>query len=284
MIACDMSTNPPTSKYLQVENTQLHYLEAGQGEVVLLIHGFPTSSYLWRDVMPKIAETHRVMAIDLPGYGKSDKPLDASYSLNFYSNIISGFLAALQIDQINLVVHDLGGPIGLLWAVRHPEQVKRLGLLNTLVYSNFSWGVILFSLAIRLPVLKHWLSSPSGIAFAMKIGVHNKARRTREMMKAYQEPFIEKDARKALVKTASNISIKAFKEIEEKLPQFTVPIRIIYGEKDWILPKVKRTMERVQQDLPHANLTSIPDCGHFLQEDKPELLGDLLSDFLNETA
>ena len=72
------------SKYITIENLKLHYLEEGEGEVVLLLHGFPTSSHLWRNVMPSIAATHRVIALDLPGFGRSDKPLSASYSFNFH--------------------------------------------------------------------------------------------------------------------------------------------------------------------------------------------------------
>ena len=77
---------PPTSHFTTVNNLRLHYLEAGEGDPILLLHGFPTSSHLWRNVMPELAKTHRVIAIDLPGYGLSDKPLDATYDFEFYES------------------------------------------------------------------------------------------------------------------------------------------------------------------------------------------------------
>ena len=187
-----------TSKYVKVEETQLHYLEAGKGEAVLCLHGFPTSAYLWRNIMPKVAETHRIIALDLPGFGKSDKPPAASYSLNYYAKILTAFLDELGIEKIHLGVHDLGGPIGMLWAVRNRDHILSISLFNTLVY-----------------------------------------------------------------------------------PKFSVPIRIIYGSKDRILPKVARTMARIQEDLPQAQSTALPNCGHFLQEDEPENIAKLLSAFLN---
>ncbi|BDS15343.1 alpha/beta fold hydrolase [Aureispira anguillae] len=280
----ELFVNPETmnSNYIIIDNIKLHYLEAGKGEVVLMLHGFPTSSHLWRNVMLPIADSHRVIALDLPGYGWSEKPLTASYSFKYYARILSEFLYQLDINEVNLVVHDLGGPVGLLWAVQHPKLVKRLALLNTLVYAKFSWGVILFGIAIKLPGVKNWLSSPSGIAAAIRFGMEHKQKLNEDIIANYKAPFIEKKARKALLKTASNLSLKGFKEIEEKLPLFKIPVRAIYGVNDKILPKVKETMERVKKDLPQTVITAIPNCGHFLQEDEPELVGKLLSEFLNE--
>lgn len=270
------------SKFLTVKDIKLHYLEAGEKEVVLMLHGFPTSAYLWRNVMPKIAETHRVIALDLPGYGQSEKPLNVSYSLNFYSDIITTFLAVLQIEKVHLAVHDLGGPVGLLWAVRAPKSIHSLIFLNTLVYPKFSWAVVLFTLALKTPITKDWVTSAKGIAWAMRLGVVNKERINTELLAHYQSPFKEASTRQALIKSATNFSLKAFKEIEEKLPSFTVPVQIIYGENDRILPKVADTMQRIKTDLPQTELTALPNCGHFLQEDEPEKISRLISAFLNK--
>lgn len=275
--------NSISSKYITVDNIKLHYLEAGAKEVVLMLHGFPTSAYLWRNIMPKIAETHRAIALDLPGYGKSDKPLAPSYSFNFYNKLLTEFLAQINADKVHLVMHDLGGPVGLLWAIKNQARVKSLVFLNTLVYSNFSWAVIAFTLSLRIPLVKSWISSPKGVAWAMRFGVQNKDRIVGELLTNYQTPFIEKSNRKALLKSASNMSIKGFKEMEEKLSTFTVPVRAIYGVNDRILPKVADTMKRIKEDLPQTVITALPNCGHFLQEDEPEKISLLLSDFLKKS-
>lgn len=268
-----------TSKFIEVNNRQLHYLAAGSGEPILCLHGWPTSSHLWRNIMPSLAQTYQVIALDLPGFGQSSKLPNDSYSFRYYLEILDGFLDALEITQLSLMVHDLGGPIGLLWAVRNPERIKRLVLFNTLVYPNVSGMVKLFVASTMIPGVRHWLSSPRGITWALRFGVENKANLTPKVLEPYLAPFKPSDARRALLKTAQRLSSKGFQEITEKLPNLDIPVRLIYGENDRILPKVATTMARVQQDLPQATLTALPNCGHFLQEDVPEQISQLLSEF-----
>ncbi len=270
------------SKYTQVGDLNIHYLSAGAGKAILLLHGWPTSAYLWRNVMPPLAENHRVIAMDLSGFGKSDKRLEDSYSFRYHNRVISGFLENLGIDKITLGVHDLGGPLGLFWAVRNMERVDKLILLNTLVYPEFSWGVKLFGLATVTPLIRDWITSPAGIKWAIKFGVHQKEKLTAEVFQNYQEPFAEKHSRKILLKSIQRLSIKGYRQIAQKLPTFQGPVQIVFGEKDSILPKVKNTMERVKNDLPQAQIVSLPNCGHFIQEEEPERIGEILKAFLNQ--
>lgn len=268
------------SRFVDVDGLRLHYLEGGEGDPVLLLHGWPTSAFLWRNVAPEIATRNRVLALDLPGFGKSDKPLDVSYSFRYFANVIDGFLDAVGVDRVSLVVHDLGGPVGLYWASQHPERLQRLALLNTLVYSNPSWAVILFGVATRLPLLSSLLASPSGLRFAMWLGINDSSCVTDEVIRGVQEPFETAEARAALLKAGTGLHPAGFKDIERVLPTLKIPVRAIYGENDWILPDVAETMKRVAYDLPQTQITALPDCGHFLQEEKPEEIGKLLSGFL----
>lgn len=268
------------SKYLIVENVKIHYLIAGQGEPILFIHGFPTSSYLWRIIMSDLKSTYKVIAIDLPGYGKSDKRINDSYSFRYYNSILSAFIDQLGLKTVTLGVHDVGGPLGLYWMTQNMERVERLILFNTLVYPNFSWAVKLFGLATITPVVKQWLTSKAGIKKALEFGVVNKNKLTEEIIEAYQQPFANKTSRKVLLKTVQRLSMKGFKEIEEKLHLYTGPVLIIYGENDKILPKVGDTMKEVKKNLPQANILSIPNCGHFLQEDCPEILSKGVLEFM----
>lgn len=268
------------SSFIKVDHLKLHYLEMGAGEPLLLLHGWPTSSYLWRNLIPILAEKNRVIALDLPGFGRSDKRLSDSFSFDYQRKMIDHFLGALNIEKVNLAVHDLGGPLGLFWAVRHSEKVLRITLLNTLVYPEFSWAVKLFGLATFTPLVKQWLTSPKGLAGAMRFGVHNKKNLSPADIKQYQRPFQSKEARKVLLKTIQRLNPKYYHEIAEKLSQFDIPVQLIYGENDKILPHVAKTMARVKQDLPQASVHVLPDCGHFLQEDKPEEIARLMQDFL----
>ena len=99
------------------DGLRLAYRELGSGAPVLLLHGWPTSSHLWRNVMPAIAGANRVVALDLPGFGASDKPLGVRYNFEFYARILDGFLTAIGVDEVAIAGHDLGGPIALHWAL-----------------------------------------------------------------------------------------------------------------------------------------------------------------------
>ena len=270
-----------TSHYTEVRSHRIHYLEAGEGDPILLLHGFPTSSHLYRNIIPTLAKTHRVIAIDLPGYGLSDKPLDVTYDFEFFERMLEGFCDALGLVHTDLVLHDLGGPVGLFWALRHPARTRKVVLLNTLVYPETSWAVKLFLIALRTPVLRDYLVSPKGIVAAMKLGVVNKKRLNRAILTPYTAPFEDRAAQQALIKAGSGLSIKGLAEIARNLPNSQAPLRLIYGENDRILPDIAKTMQRIVHDRPGTELTALPNCGHFLQEDEPEQLAQLMAEFLN---
>ncbi len=264
---------------VRVGELTLGYLEAGAGPPVLLLHGWPTNAQLWRHALPLIGAGRRAIALDLPGYGTSDKPLSASYSFRFYDRILTGFLDALGITETGLAVHDIGGPIGLHWAVGCPERITELALLNTLVFPDLSASVRLFILASHLPGVRSVLSSPWGVAQSLRLGVTDKAKITDAVAARYQAPFATPHARRALLKAAHGLHPRGFQAIADGLPGLTMPLRILYGEQDRILPRVAQTMARVAELLPHAAVTALPDCGHFLQEDRPEEVAELLAAF-----
>ena len=274
-----MSSAAPEGKFAEVDGLRLHYLETGAGDPVLMLHGWPTSSYLWRRIVPIVGEGNRAIALDLPGYGKSDKPLDSSYSFRFYDRILSGFFDQIGVDRVGLAVHDLGGPVGLYWAAQHPERVTKLALLNTLVFSRPSPAVVMFLASARLPGVRSWLTSPAGLRFAMRLGVHDKSRLSEEAIAAYLEPFASDGARRALRKAGTGLHPGGLREIEAWLPRIDVPVTLLYGEKDRILPDVARTMRKVSERVPQAELSTLPDAGHFCQEECPEEIGEALSAF-----
>ncbi len=262
-----------------VDGLRIHYLEEGRGPPVLLLHGWPTSSYLYRQVITPIAAHNRVVAMDMPGFGRSDKPLDRRYSFRAYRERIDGFLDALGITETGLVVHDLGGPVGLYWAVQQLERITHLALLNTLVYPQPSWAVVAFGLACRIPGARGLMTSAWGLRKAMEVGMTTTP--SAEVVQAVQAPFATGPARKALLKSALDLDLRKLKAVQEKLPGYGGPLRCIYGTGDRILPDVAKTMARVKRDCPQAEVTALDGCGHFLQEDRPDEVGGLLAEFFH---
>lgn len=272
------------SKYVSVGGRKLHYLEAGSGPPVLLLHGWPTNAQLWRHTLGPLGETRRAIALDLPGFGGSDKPTNIAYSFRFFDEVLTGFLDAVGVQKTGLVVHDLGGPIGLHWATKNPDRVTDLAVLNTLVFPETSWAVKLFVVATFLPGVRGYLSSPAGVRAAIKLGVRDKSKVTPEVAALYSDPYEDRDARKALLKAGHGLSLRGLADTARGLSALRVPVRLIYGEADRILPDVAKTMARLKGIWPEAEVTSLKDCGHFLQEDARDEVSRLLAAFFRITA
>ncbi len=270
-------------KFVMAGGTEISYLEAGTGKPVLFVHGWPANAELWRQILPAVAASgRRAIALDLPAFGRSDKP-DVDYSLRYYESVLTEFLNAIDVDQVGLVVHDLGGPIGLHWMARNCERVTEIALLNTLVYPDVNWAVKAFVLLTRTPGVRSVISSARGIRWAMQVGVVDKACITPEVAALYQDPCRDKSDRRALL-AAGHGNLDGFALVAPALANFEGPVRIIYGARDRVLYDVATTMGRVAERLPQAQVTALADAGHFLQEDSPEEVASLLAEFLGGSA
>lgn len=279
-----MASEAAQTDSVLVNGLRIHYRAAGEGRCVLLLHGWPTSSHMWRNILPPLAASGlRAIAPDLPGFGASDKPPDAPYTLDFHVGIIDGFLRALSVERTSLVVHDVGGPVGLLWAVRHPDRLERLVVLDTIVYPRAALAMRALLAAMRLPGIGDWFTSPTGLALVMRLGVVNRQMMTGDVLAGYLAPFATRQDRRTLCKALTSLRPDQFAEIARELRVLrNAPTLIAWAEKDSFLPASE--MRRLQRDLPEARAVTLPGCGHFLTEDQPGQIGALLSDFLQNRA
>jgi haloalkane dehalogenase len=277
-------TQAMRSNTLEIEGLHVHVLEAGEGAPVLFIHGWPTNAQLWRHTLLKLAPGTRGIAIDLPPFGGSSKPLDLRYNSDFYKKIFDGALAQLGVDKLGLCVHDAGGPIGLRWAVDRAERIDSLCLLNTLVFPELSWAVRAFFASSRLPAAHQLMGHPRSVELGMRMGVRSRSLDA-DTLDLYKKPFEPTEARHAYLKAMRSLDLKVLDEISERLDVFSkTPLRLLYGARDVILPDVADTMRRVKQRLPQAELTELPALGHFLQEDDPEQVASLVAEFFARRA
>ncbi len=263
---------------VEVNGLSVSYRAMGTGAPVLLLHGWPTSSYLWRDVMAPIAEHNTVIAPDLPGFGRSSKPSDG-YSFEFFDQVLDGFLDALGITEVAVAAHDLGGPIALHWSLQNRDRLTRLALLNTLVYPEFSATVTDFVRGLLTPARRAQMTSPEGLAELMRVGVADPSALRADVIASVQAPFQDEEARRALAAAGVGLRASGFKEIARLLPTLEVPVRIVYGAKDRLLPDIAETVARLRIDLPQAEITELPDAGHFIHEDAPAQVGTHLAQF-----
>lgn len=264
---------------IDVDGRTVAFSSTGTGPAVVMLHGWPTSSFLWRRVTPAVATDNRVIAVDLPGFGHSAKP-PTGYDFPHYHRVLDRLLDALGLHRVALVGHDLGGPIALHWALHHPARVTRIALLNTLVYAQFSPGVLDFVRSCRDPARRAALTSRAGITEVMRAGVADPAVLTDEVLDAVVAPFAEETSQLALAAAGAGLGVRGFVEIEHRLAELQVPVRVVYGARDRVLPDIADTVARLRADLPHAEITELSGCGHFLQEEAPALVGRLLGTFL----
>jgi pimeloyl-ACP methyl ester carboxylesterase len=264
---------------VEVDGLKLAYLVGGEGEPVVFVHGWPTYSYLWRHQMPALAQRFRVYALDLPGCGESEKPSDVRYSLDFFSATLDGFLNATGVGSVTLVSHDLGGPISLLWAVRHPERLARLVIMDTMPYPDIPWMIRLMLPAARLPGVGRMLVSRRGLRAALHLGTSGKGVITDALVAAYDRPYAGDPAgRKTLLRILTEMDPREMVEIAQNLERITAPTLILWAEKDPSAPL--SIARRLKADIQGATLKTIPNCGHFLTEDQPREVTRLLLEFL----
>lgn len=280
---------PFRSKFHAVEGVRLAYVDEGRGEPVVLLHGNPTWGYLYRKFIPPLARTNRVIVPDHMGFGRSDKPLDPSrYRLARHIANLESLLLKQDVRNATLVMQDWGGPIGLGFAVRHPDRIKRLVIMNT-------WaGVIPAGTRIH-GLLEQFRQPGVGEALVQGLnlfvegflpaGIHKKERVTAGLMRAYRAPFPDWNSRVGILAFPRDIvvgddhpSAPAMHEIAQKLPTLKVPVLLIWAMKDAAFPKAM--IGFWQKIYPHAQLHTLENAGHYLQEDEPEQIVGLIKEFL----
>ena len=127
---------PYESRFIEVLGARMHYVDKGEGDPIVFLHGQPTSSYLWRNIMPHLEPYGRVIAPDNIGFGKSDKP-DIAYTYADHIQYIDGFIEALELDNITFVIHDWGSAFGFDYAARNPDKVKGIAFMEAVIAPLF---------------------------------------------------------------------------------------------------------------------------------------------------
>lgn len=272
-------TDGISKQFVEVDGLKIAYLAGGRGEPILFVHGWPTFSYLWRRQVPALAERFQVYALDLPGFGDSDKPAEVDYTLNFYAGILTGFLDVLSVERVTLVCHDLGGSIALLWAVRQPERLARLVITDTVPYPDLPLMIRLMLPAARLPGLGQMLVSRYGLRLMFQLGTAGQGVVTDQLVATYDRPLTETPgARRTLLRILAGTEPAEVGEIAGNLDRISGPTLIVWAEKDPSAPL--SIARRLHTDIRGSLLRTIPDCGHFLTEDRPDEVNRLLLEFL----
>ena len=265
-------------RYCSVSGGRLAYHRRGRGESLLLVHGITTYSFIWRSIVPLLEKQFDVIAVDLLGCGDSDMPLDVSYSLESHADRLREFVTALEIGKFHYVGHDLGGGMGQIFAVRYPELLLDLTLINSVAHDF--WPVHPIT-AMRAPVIRQLLMGSldwGTLKLVVKRGLFHGERLTPELLALFSRPLKTKSGRKAFLHFARCLDNHNLTAIEEDLKRLNLHVLVIRGEGDLYLPPA--IAEKLHRDIPGSRLVRIPTAGHFIQEDEPEATAAAILDFL----
>lgn len=286
------------SEYIEIAGHNIHYLDEGKGEVLLMLHGNPTWSYLYRHFIPELSLAYRCIVPDFLGFGWSDKPVEADYSLQAQLQRLKIFIDRLGLSEITLINHDIGGIIGLSWAAEHKYLVKRLVILNTSGSVPAVWGdnrylapwSYLALWPLRLPGLGELLVLGCNFLqrVVMPLAFVDQRLFTREARRGFQSPYRCKEDRVALLSTLRQVPILKTDPVYhmllktgQSLKGWQVPTQIIWGMKDpAFAPKLIKDLERL---LPnHRPTLRLPGAGHFLMEEQPTAILAKIKEFLTD--
>lgn len=256
------------------------------GTAVILIHGFPTSSFLWRNIAPAITDAgHTAYAVDLFGHGESDRPYDSDFGIASQSEYLDAAMTALRVARGILVGVDIGGDIALRLAATRPERVEKLVLINTPAFDELPAKDItqLQRNTARFAVrtTRGILGAAPLVEAVLKASVADPEKHMpTKLIARYLAPFVGKDGPNHLLTLANSISAEDLEDIE--LRDIHVPTLLLWGEDDvFVDPKIG---EKLSNALPDGRLVKIPGVARLLPEENPQFLTEHLLDFMRKRA
>jgi cis-3-alkyl-4-acyloxetan-2-one decarboxylase len=294
-MAFDISAEiyPYTGQYFVREGLKLHYLDEGEGEAVVMVHGNPSWSIYYRNLVTSLKDTHRCIVPDHMGCGLSDKPNDDEYTYTLENRVddLDVLLDSLEIrDNITLVLHDWGGMIGMAFATRHPDRIKRIVVLNTSAFhlpktEKLPLGIWICRNTFLGTLLVRGFNAFS--AGAASVGCKRNPM-SRELQKAYRAPYNSWKNRIATVRFVQDIPLnpgdpgyEIVQAVQDNVKQFSdTPILICWGMKDFVFEPY--FLKLWEENLLHAEVHRYDDCGHYILEDAQDEVVPLITDFIQQ--
>jgi haloalkane dehalogenase len=268
--------------YTEIDGLRIHYLDEGAGDPVLLLHGEPTWSFLYRKLIPSLSGVGRVVAPDYAGFGRSDKPTERGwYTHDRHYEVLERFVEQLDLQHVTAVVHDWGGPLGFRLAVEHPERIERLVILNTGIYSGRPPGEAWMQ--FRAFVRRMDTEFQPG----QLIRITCPTELTDEVVAGYDAPWPTPESKTGVLMFPELVpdsdehpSAAKMLEVREGLKTWPGRALVLWGDSDPVF--APRVGERFADLIPGAEPCEVIEGGgHFLQEDRGEIVGERIARWLS---
>jgi len=260
-------------------NYQIHYVEMGSGNRhVLLVHGYASSTYSWRKMMQSLAKAgYHVWALDLLGFGRSDKPEHFSYSLEAYVEQVRRFIRDKQLSGVNIIGHSMGGAISLGVVMREPKVANALVIVDCLGYpQDVPWWIrVCRSLGDWLRPL---LSSKSTVERLLRAASHKDYVLTETDVERFYQPLCEEGGKTAIIQMLQKCNREELERFSLGFRSIQLPVLILWGEDDTTIPASHAY--KFHRDLRRSHLRVLSNCGHSPQEERPEIVLQSIMVFL----
>jgi pimeloyl-ACP methyl ester carboxylesterase len=276
-----------THRTVRARGVDFHLAEAGSGDdVVLCLHGWPQHWYEWRHLMPALADRHRVLALDLRGFGWSDAPRDG-YEKEEMATDVLAVLDELGLERVKLVGHDWGGWIGFLLCLRAPQRFERFLALNILppwvrlreIVPHF-WR-FWYQVPIVTPGLGYRMHRSGEFVPRVLVGGSSVREAWDERtLRAFADRFMEPDRARAAVQVYRVFALREGREIMRGRyadQRLTVPTRLLFGTEDFVMQA--QMLAGYQRHADEMELVLVPGCGHFIADERPDLVAEHARDF-----
>lgn len=270
----------PEDKFIMIDDVNYHYLEyPGTGRDIFLLHGFASSAYTWEKVIPYLTgQGYHVWAVDMKGFGWSDKPEDAKYDTVTLMQEVNKLMDVMGLKDVVFVGNSLGGAIAVLMALEHPEKTDQLVLIDSAGYPIDKPFVIKMANVPFAGEIARLFFGRYVVKSTLKEVLFNDDMVTEEKIDAYFHRMSTENAVYAQTALARSFDIEALSTYTKRIPDIKNRTLIIWGENDEWIPPVSG--HKFRKDLSNSTLVILPECGHIPQEEKPEQTAKLIIDFV----
>ena len=260
-----------------IEGLKVSYVVHGEGPPLLLIHGIPVWGYLWKDCIGLLSQHFRLIIPDLVGYGYSDQRDCFDRSIKVQSYIISRLLADLEVKDLFVAGHDIGGAVAQRFVVDHAVMVRKWALIDSVLYD--SWPA---EPMVRLGNPKqHYRTHGDELArkFIQRLpdGFYHREKASKEMLEGWMAPYATEEGKLSLIRNAAALNTNHTMELIDDLRKLTTPLLMLWGARDQFQPL--SSAERFKKEFPETQLRVIPDSDHFMPFEKPEEVAQILIEF-----